>query len=329
LYAKYVEYCRAGNIRPKHKQIFSKLVFTVFPQAGSCRLGSIGNQVPYYFGIQRRKASSKKSKKLQQHKIRTNHRLQRVGEMTCRFMEEENSGTDGDTVMRSAATVVTSWVQVKKEEGLPCGGKRKREQQKNLKAEDEEEDSDPSSPSFKKVKVEEEKQEDEEEDGKDNPLSSGAGLLQRLLYLHRLLAQNDADAYKTDLEGYLGLFVEKFWPELFPLQWDLREDIDIAASSEKEMNCWTLCLCCALFCGALVKHDIVFCKEMLLLCSALVNSLSKQIKAEQTSEAVQKNFGISLLFLARGLVDCTLFQNDADAVVLAKSYCAMASEIFP
>jgi len=56
--------CREKGIRPKHKQIFSKLVFTVFPRAGSCRLGSIGSQVPYYFGIKRRKEKAQKKDKL-------------------------------------------------------------------------------------------------------------------------------------------------------------------------------------------------------------------------------------------------------------------------
>ena len=79
----------------------------------------------------------------------------------------------------------------------------------------------------------------------------------------------------------------------------------------------------------MVKSDIVFAKDMLMLCSALVNSLSIETKLDGASERLQKNFGISLLFLARGLVDCSLFQNDIDAVVMAKNYCAMAAEIFP
>lgn len=79
----------------------------------------------------------------------------------------------------------------------------------------------------------------------------------------------------------------------------------------------------------MLKENIAFAREMLLLCSTLVNTLSKHTEDEGIEEGVQKNFGISLLFLARGLVDCTLFQNDRDAIVLAKSYCAMAADIFP
>lgn len=64
LYNQYVKLCKEKGIRPKHKQIFSKLVFTVFPRAGSCRLGSIGSQVPYYFGIKRRREKAQKKDKL-------------------------------------------------------------------------------------------------------------------------------------------------------------------------------------------------------------------------------------------------------------------------
>jgi len=54
LFREYQELCRSTGEQPKEKTIFSKLVFTTFKSARSCRLGPLGNQVPYFCGIERR-----------------------------------------------------------------------------------------------------------------------------------------------------------------------------------------------------------------------------------------------------------------------------------
>ena len=105
----------------------------------------------------------------------------------------------------------------------------------------------------------------------------GDALKQRLMHLHRLLAPKEADPYQPDIErwallfffsfptssttivyeyalmlnlnSYLALFVDRFWPELSPLQWDLSGDPDLVNVSEQEMNSYALVLCCSLFCG--------------------------------------------------------------------------------
>jgi len=303
LYNQYVKLCREKSIRPKHKQIFSKLVFTVFPRAGSCRLGSIGSQVPYYFGIKRRKEKSQKKDKL-----RTKESVDQAYQPQTRSA----LGREDATRLRSVRLPIP--IAPKVQGGV--GGKRKHEEtldsiQQNAQM------------NLKKIKSEEETEGEQEE----NTAVLSDLLKQRLMNLHILLAPKDADPYQGDIELYLNLFVDRFWPELSPLQWDLSE---VSTNvSEQEMNSYALCLCCSLFCGALVQGDIAFAKDMLLLCSSLVNSLAIQTKMEGTTERLHKNFGISLLFLARGLVDCSLFQNDIDAVVMAKNYCAMAAEIFP
>jgi len=198
---------------------------------------------------------------------------------------------------------------------IECG-KRKRESSKKDTTE-----------VTKKLKTEC-KEEDSSDSEECNPVLEAEELKQRLLYLHRFLSPSDADPYQGDIESMVCLFVDKFWPDLAPMQWDLNCEEDTPAS-EVEMNSYALCLCTSLFCGALVKEDGEFAKEMLMLCASLVNVLPVQLGVPGTSEQLQKNFGVSLLFLARGLVDCSYFQNDLDAIVLAKRYCAMASEIFP
>jgi len=300
LYDQYVKFCKDRSLRPKHKQIFSKLVFTVFPRAGSCRLGSIGNQVPYYFGIKRRK-DRKKDKK--------NENIKFPVEQTP---HQHTRSTLGVSEYRMAEQQKAMWLPV--EPKVECG-KRKRDETKI-----------DASPEAKKTKGDGSEAKEEEED----PVVVGAQLKERLLYLHRLLASQDADPYQVDVESYVCLFVERFWPELAPLKWDLAEEDNSSFTiTEVEMNSFALCLCCSLFCGSVVKGDINFAREMLMLCSSLVNSLIVQMNTLGAPERLQKNFGVSLLFLARGLVDCSLFQNDMDAVLMAKNYCAMASQIFP
>lgn len=51
MYSRYVEFCEAEGIVPKEKQIFSKLVFSLYPEVRSTRLGPIGKQSHYYLGL--------------------------------------------------------------------------------------------------------------------------------------------------------------------------------------------------------------------------------------------------------------------------------------
>jgi len=51
MYGRYVEFCENEGITPKEKQIFSKLVFSLYPEVRSTRLGPIGKQSHYYLGL--------------------------------------------------------------------------------------------------------------------------------------------------------------------------------------------------------------------------------------------------------------------------------------